>query len=194
MLRQVVRQEKSIGFDIGRLKRRMGYTLAKKLADQLVEELSPYCTRIEIAGSLRRKMADVGDIEIVAMPGDFAEGMLGCILPEAKFIKNGPRYKQIALPEEINLDLFLVRPPAQWGVIFLLRTGPADFSRLAVTRRIQGGLLPSDCAVRFGGVQRNGITMVMPEEEDFLNLIGLPGLAPEKRADVAHRLFEERKW
>jgi DNA polymerase/3'-5' exonuclease PolX len=154
---------------------------AREIAEQLVERLAPYCERIEIAGSTRREKAEVGDIEIVAIPNEFADAMLPELLPGATFIKDGPRYKQIALPEGINLDLFLVRPPAQWGVIFLLRTGPAEFSHQAVTRKRLGGLLLSDCQVAGGRVWRHGKHLPMREEEDFLKLLGLPGLAPQER-------------
>ena len=155
---------------------------ARAIAEKLVETMAPYCERIEIAGSIRREKAEVGDIELVAIPNDFADAMLPELLPGARFIKDGPRYKQIALPEGINLDLFLVRPPAQWGVIFLLRTGPADFSQQAVTRKcFFQGLLPSDCMVADGQVWRHGKLIPMPEEEDFLKLLGLPGLAPKER-------------
>jgi DNA polymerase/3'-5' exonuclease PolX len=44
------------------------YNDAKRLADCLVKAIAPYCERIEIAGSVRRKKADVKDIEIVAIP------------------------------------------------------------------------------------------------------------------------------
>jgi DNA polymerase/3'-5' exonuclease PolX len=155
---------------------------ARAIAEKLVEKLSPYCERIEIAGSIRREKAEVGDIEIVAIPNDFADAMLLSVLPGASFVKEGSRYKQIALPEGIDLDLFLVRPPAQWGVIFLLRTGPAEFSHQAVTRKcFFRGLLPSDCVVADGQVWRHGKLIPMPEEEDFLKLLGLPGLAPQER-------------
>ena len=38
------------------------------VAESIVESLRPYCDRIEIAGSIRRGVAMVGDIEIVAVP------------------------------------------------------------------------------------------------------------------------------
>lgn len=162
----------------GRWKPEMELLKARAIAEKLVEKLAPYCERIEIAGSIRREKAEVKDIELVAIPGDFADWFLG-MLPGVRFI----RYKPIALPEGINLDLFLMRPPAQWGVIFLLRTGPAEFSHKAVTRKRLGGLLPSDCQMEGGQVWRNGKLVRMPEEEDFLKLLGLPGLAPQERGE-----------
>ena len=40
---------------------------------------------------------------------------------------------------ELPLDLFAVTPPAQWGVIFTVRTGPGAFSTRLVTARRYGG-------------------------------------------------------
>ena len=46
----------------------MKYTIALETAKWLVKRLGPYTRRIEIAGSLRRQKAYVGDIEIVCIP------------------------------------------------------------------------------------------------------------------------------
>jgi len=41
---------------------------AKAIAEELKELLAPACERIRIAGSIRRRKPDVGDIEILAIP------------------------------------------------------------------------------------------------------------------------------
>lgn len=171
----------------------MKYQQAKEIADGLVGKLSPYCNKILIAGSVRRGKQEVHDIEIVAKPKSIFEvGMFGVasnspmqfpeeLLYDWKILKNGPRYKQFTLPEGINLDLFLVLDPAQWGVIFTIRTGPADFSKWIVTSKAYGGALPGDCKVKDGGVYRQGQLIYMPEEIDFLNHLGLGWLEPSER-------------
>lgn len=118
--------------------------------------------RAEIAGSLRRGKVDVGDVEIVLEPrmdtdlfGEpvftsaaldgavarcIAEGLLAW---DTKVVRDGPRHKRFVLPVlGIPLDLFI---PAlgSWGNILAIRTGDADFSRLMVTQRYKGGLLPN---------------------------------------------------
>ena len=182
----------------------MEYQQAFKIASELVELFTPYCERIAIAGSVRRQKPEVGDIEIVAIPRMVPEqiGMFtGLDFPDepaplvsalddvlmglGRFIKNGQRYKQIVL-NEINLDLFLVLPPAQWGVLFVIRTGPADFSKWCVTPRKYSGALPSDCSVKDGAVYHNGKIIPTPEEMDFLNFLGLGWIEPKDR--VAGRL------
>ena len=97
------------------------------------------------------------------------------------FIKNGPRYKQIQLPEGINLDLFIVQPPAQWGVIYLIRTGSAEFSHRFVTPRKHGGLLPSHLCVKDGAIWSNNHIIETPQERDVFDLAGVPWIEPEKR-------------
>ena len=41
---------------------------AREIAERLREELSPFCDRIEIAGSIRRESPTVKDIELVCIP------------------------------------------------------------------------------------------------------------------------------
>jgi hypothetical protein len=81
----------------------------------------------------------------------------------------------------INLDLFIVLEPAQWGVIFTIRTGSADFSHNLVKSKSFGGYLPGDCKVHDGGVYKQGELITMPEEKDFLEFVGLGWIEPEKR-------------
>ncbi len=41
---------------------------ALEIAERTKKLLAPYCERIEIAGSIRRKKPEVKDIELVAIP------------------------------------------------------------------------------------------------------------------------------
>jgi len=164
------------------------------IAEQLKSELSPLCERIEIAGSVRRQKPDVGDIELVAIPKMISSGdLLGT--PISAFarndftklgvvLKHGPRYVQIALHRaRINLDFFLVLPPASWGVIFTLRTGPDTFSRSCVTPRSKRGLLPSYLQVKDGAVRHaaTGEIIPTPEEKDFFRVLEMQWIPPDKR-------------
>lgn len=92
----------------------------------------------------------------------------------------GDRYKRLAV-DGVPLDLFSVLPPAQWGVIMVIRTGPAEFSQKMVTQIRKGGYLPDDCEVREGTVKRLGERLVLAEEADFFALCGMAWIAPEDR-------------
>lgn len=180
---------------------------ALSLAKDVVAVLSPACRRIEVAGSVRRGKEDVKDIEIVAVPDleikpawiplEFGKPLpvqhktkLDEVLVfqrdhfKIKFEKQGDKYKKFTLIDYgISVDLFLVTPPASWGVQMVIRTGPADFSHWMVTQKRYGGGLPNDVRVKDGAVwaESDGSKLPMPEEEDFLQLCGLGWLEPCQR-------------
>ena len=178
------------------MKTKMPHGKALEIAQRYQAIFAPHCDRCVIAGSIRRGLPTVGDIEIVAQPklryttdlfgervmtGNDLEPVI-TQLPAVQFIKDGERYKQILLPEGITLDLFLVIPPAQWGVRLVLSTGPAEFNKWIVTHRSKKGALPDNCTMQSSAIWRNGEIIPMPEEADFLEFLGLPyNLAPRDR-------------
>lgn len=167
---------------------------AKFIADRVLSFLRPHCERIEIAGSIRRQKSEVGDIELVAIPKTIND-MFGIPLPiESEhaldrvewsaigtFKMGKHKYKKIQLYEDIQLDLFIVVPPAQWGTIFLIRTGPADYSHRLVTPKHQGGLMPSNLKESGGAIWKGNTLIETPEEEDVYKLLGYPWLDPKLR-------------
>lgn len=168
---------------------------ALALAERAIDLLRPVCQRIEIAGSLRRQKPDVGDIEIVCIPRTIQyQDLFGNLLPVesvldnsdipeliGKVLKNGPHFKQIDLGP-CNLDLFITTRE-QWGVIFTIRTGSADFSHALVTPRNQGGLLPSYLQVKEGRIihRSTGKMYDTYEEADVFKVMGLKWIEPEDR-------------
>lgn len=176
------------------------------VAERLIGWLRPACERIEIAGSVRRGKPEVKDIEIMAVPKSEAPKpvfgqrqvfprMIEQVLHNMEFtrglvepVKGGEKYKQFWLLEGkihvIKVDLFLVTPPAQWGVQMVIRTGPAEFSQWMVTQRYKSGALPDDYFVENGAVWDRtdaSAPIPMPEEKDFFELCGLEWMDPAKR-------------
>ncbi|MDX2138587.1 MAG: hypothetical protein SF123_10875, partial [Chloroflexota bacterium] len=97
----------------------MNYADAKALADCVVNLLAPHCQRIDIAGSIRRKMSDIGDIDIVCEPGDGFDAYLDSLVPEVlaldmsaktgKPTANGLRQKSFRVGDT-KIELWIVRP------------------------------------------------------------------------------------
>jgi DNA polymerase/3'-5' exonuclease PolX len=95
---------------------------ARRVADKLVDRLAPACERIEVAGSIRRGKAEVGDIELVAIPRFEAR----TIPSQLSFLNNPMPAEQVNLFNEelsVMLDLGMIwrnpprgvdAPPA-WG-------------------------------------------------------------------------------
>ena len=90
--------------------------------------------------------------------------------------RDGDSYKALEF-RGLPVDMFIVRPPADWGVIFTIRTGPADWSHRLVTdcqrylRRVEGGRL-----------YRAGKYAPCPTERDFFTNIGQPWVEPDQRS------------
>jgi DNA polymerase/3'-5' exonuclease PolX len=174
-------------------------------AEAFIHDLGRYCDRIEVAGSLRRKTKDVGDVEIVCVPKSvFPQVPISGIgAPQGEMIvplydaigrvewlepreidggfRMGPRYR--ALVDKytgVPIDLFCVLPPAQWGVIMTIRTGPAEFSQQLMMIAKRRGYRCEDGALR--DVRRgNGAMVDTPEERDFFKTIGVAWKEPEDR-------------
>lgn len=164
---------------------------AEKIAADIVGRLRQYCKRIEIAGSVRRRKPEVGDIEIVAIPLPTVD-LFGVEMYEphqldevdwsdfGRLVKNGHKYKQIEMGR-CNLDLFIVTPPAQWGVQFIIRTGSAEFSHRLVTAKQYGGMMPGYLKVKDGAIWSNNHIVETPEEQDVFDLIGAEFVPPPAR-------------
>jgi DNA polymerase/3'-5' exonuclease PolX len=172
---------------------------AKIQAEQLIEWLQPACRRIQIAGSIRRQVPQVGDIEIVAIPHyDEYRDMFGApagrishldqkllSLCDADLLdpgeKSGPRYKQFILPRfGLQVDLFIT-DLERWGLIYTIRTGSAEFSRWLVTGRKHGGGLPTGMKIKDGLLWRGDQTISTPEERDVFEALNLIWIAPPQR-------------
>ena len=99
--------------------------------------------------------------------------------------RDGTSYKALVFAG-FPVDLFIVRDPAQWGVIFTIRTGPAEWSHRLVTdcqkllRRVEGGYL-----------YRSGQRWPCPEERDFFEGIGQPWVEPAERSAGRVRIQSE---
>lgn len=181
----------------------MKHNLAIAIARDIQTRLAPACVQIEIAGGLRRNKPDVHDIELVAQPrlipveNLFNEHIddhsllderlaelldAGALTPGAA---DGSRFKQYRVPPSgIALDLFIVLPPAQWGYIMAIRTGPAHYSQWLVTRRNKNGALPSHLSAHNGAIwegDRQQRVIETPAEADFFQVLGLPMPAPADR-------------
>jgi DNA polymerase/3'-5' exonuclease PolX len=160
------------------------YAQVKAIADELVSRLAEACQRIELAGSLRRQSAEVGDIEIVATAkGDEVDRLLSGW--PVTLVKNGPKYKQFLFTtkngEPYQADLFLQPDPATWGVNFTIRTGSADFSRWLVSPVPQGGGMPAGYQSKGGRIWQGDNTLDTPNEANVFDVLGIGWVEPQAR-------------
>jgi len=163
---------------------------AKAIADRYVALLAPFCDRIKIAGSIRRKKPEVGDLEIVCIPtqvdtkaGLFETGQevhpgFVAAVEALEKVKGEPtgKYTQRILPEGIKLDLFMAVPD-NWGLIFAIRTGSAEYSHKILARQwCRAGYVSKG-----GFLVQSGCVIPVLEERDLFTLIGLAWMEPSRR-------------
>lgn len=174
------------------------------VAEVLRAELAPYCERCEIAGSIRRRKPECADVELLVVPKfrEERDGLFGSkrinlldeyaqrqvdlgrwqhrysIVGTKAF---GERFKRV-LVDGLPLDLFSCLPPAQFGVLMVIRTGPAEFSRRVVTSVSAGGWMPEGWRVKDGAIHdASGSVVPTAEEADVFRVLGREYVEPEAR-------------
>lgn len=167
--------------------------------------LEPYCQRIEIAGSIRRKKPTVGDIEILYIPksgfalmeGDLMETEVEDLCEE--FVKTllkdgtmelrrksddttafGKRVKLLRFRAcQTPVDLFRCTPP-EWANNLLSRTGGKDNNILIASSALKIGLEWLAFGSGFLNTQTREIIPVSCEEDAY-RIVNLPFQPPENR-------------
>lgn len=172
---------------------------AQAVARRVIDDLSPFCRAIEVAGSVRRGKPEVGDLEIVAQPRHVQSGglfgtedtnALWRYLQEAghytwlKGNNEQGRYYQLRTADDWQVDLFLA-DEQNYGLILLIRTGSATFSQsiLARWKRLMG--IPAEQQGSKDGrlVYRDGTVLPTPTEQDVFNAVKLPWMEPALRTE-----------
>ena len=168
------------------------YADALAVAQALEARLRSSCTRTLIAGSLRRRKSEVGDLELVVQPitaplydmfgelcGEHSllDDALADLAPVRQ--KNGERYKAFVW-EGMPVDLFIATRET-WGCIATIRTGSADFTHWLVTNRRHGGGSPAHLRFAEGRVWLADQAMETTAEEDLFNLLEQPWVDPTER-------------
>lgn len=183
---------------------RMSLTAARSIALGLLWRLAPAAERIEIAGSIRRGRPDVGDIELVAVPRTErrTEGMWetrevnrltecvdtliadGILASHPTDPKRGDRYSKLIEPTTgLQLDLFSATLD-NFGLIYLIRTGPADYSHRFVTDLRRRNLHVAGGQLHRGSLGCGAYVCEIvptPEEADVYAAAGWPFVRPEER-------------
>ena len=93
------------------------------MAKKIIGEIKPLCSRIEIAGSIRRKKQNPHDIDIVlvAKSEKYKQKIKDKLSKEGKFLQGGNKEMFFRI-SGINLQLFFTIPD-EWGATLLAYSG-----------------------------------------------------------------------
>ena len=149
---------------------------AEKLAEQIMEQIQPFCDRLVVAGSIRRKKSEVRDVDFVLIPKPLMWPRIIAALQrnmDAKVLKQGEKAAQLTI-NGINIDLYSATPET-WEPLLLIRTGSAEHNiKLSMIARKKGMKLTHS------GLAKNGKIIALTEKEIFETL-ELDYVPPEER-------------
>jgi len=180
------RTEEAILEGIARIERRSTRLLLHD-ADALVGGLLrllrevPGVRHIEAAGSLRRRRATIGDVDLLAAVDDPAElfARLGSVTNLDRVLASGADKSSIVLAEGPQIDL-MVCPPAAWGTHLVHLTGSAAHNVALRGRALDRGLSLSEKG--FKEIETGKLLLAAEEEEVYARL-DLAWIPPELRED-----------
>ncbi len=161
---------------------------ADRIAAKIVEALSPFCERIEVAGSIRRRRPFVGDVDVVALP---REGQLAGLRERARqattVVTDAEQTLVVRLANGVQLDLWLARPavkdffsevPTNFGTLLLLRTGSKEHNVHLIEHAKRVGLRWNTYHGVFDG---HGKCLACETEEGIFKALGMDFVPPERR-------------
>ena len=159
----------------------MKLEVAQKIAKEVVERLSPYCQKIEVAGSIRRRKPLPHDIDIILIPSD-AWNLEGEVLALArpfqpKMLLSGEKLKRFDY-NGAQVDLYFASEDT-WATLLLIRTGSTENNiRLCSVAKKRGWHL---AASGDGLFNETGKRIAGDTEISIYNALGLPYQRPEER-------------
>jgi len=146
---------------------------AQKTAEEFVELIRPYCSKIEVCGSIRRKKDDVKDIDIVITLKN-SHLPIG-LIPGIIIVKKGKKLIELEYKRK-QIDIYIATDE-NFEVLKMIRTGSANFNKMLCMKAIEKGWrLKFD----MGLVNGYGNVIANTEEGILKNLLG-DNVKPEDR-------------
>lgn len=154
----------------------MKLEVAQKIANEVVKRLSPYCRRIEVAGSIRRRKPQVNDIDLVLIPKDLWN--LHAELMELGQMKMSGKKIMRVMIGNTQVDIY-VADEDTWDTLLLIRTGSKENNiRLCSRARDMGWHLAASGDGLFNERKER---IAGDSELSIYNALDLPYQRPEER-------------
>jgi len=152
----------------------------QQISAEVLKQLSPYCQKIEVAGSIRRQKELVHDIDIVLIPSDpwNLEGEVLALAHPLRPKLSGGKLKRFDY-NGAQIDLYFASPET-WATLLLIRTGSKENNiRLCSKAKRAGWHLAASGAGLF---DCTGQRVAGDTEESIYKALGLPYQEPSERS------------
>lgn len=170
-------------YERGQIKEnRMVLPDADAMAKDIIRFLSETAKteRIDVLGSLRRRVSTIGDIDIAVATTD-PEAVISRFLeyPRQKLIEKGPTGASVLLVNGRQVDL-RVQSPELYGAMLQYFTGSKNHNIHLRSYALEKGLSLSEYGIKD---VKTGKTASYASEEAFYKAVGMPWIPPEIRED-----------
>lgn len=153
---------------------------AQRIAEGFCELIRPYCERVEIAGSIRRKKESCNDIDLVLIPRDpvkLYEFLAYDHQHDMVVVKWGQKLASLTY-QGAQVDLYFATPDT-WATLLLIRTGSKENNiRLCKVAQARRWSLKANGSGLFDAL---GNRIAGDSEESIYAALGLQYQQPEER-------------
>jgi DNA polymerase (family 10) len=155
------------------------------LALKIIGAIDPYCTKVEVAGSIRRRKDTVNDIDIVVLPKTHSWIKLLKEIRrrfDAVTEKQGAKLATLYVPfvskqGHVQVDLYRATKKT-WGILLLIRTGSAKHNIYLASLAMRKGYR---LAYSKGLLDEKGEVVASKTERDVFEALGLDYIQPLDR-------------
>jgi DNA polymerase (family 10) len=164
---------------------------AKAIA--VADQLRPFCAQIEIAGSIRRRRPQPGDLDFVIqpLPGKRRYIRDRCLSWKPQVLTDG-QVNLLLVVKGVQLDIFfadepgadLFAEPGNFGSLLVCRTGSLEFNKWLCGEAKKRGLHWNPQR----GVVQKGKIIASHTEEAVFKALGLSWIKPEEREKYCQHL------
>jgi len=146
-----------------------------KLANGLVKKLKPYCRKIHIAGSIRRKEPNPRDIDIVLIPKN-KEKLEEKMKTLGKFVQGG-EHESTWRVQSVKVELYYTNEEEWGGTLLAYSSRKGSSIGLRIVARMKGFKLSSHGLFN----RKTGKRIAGKTEQEIYSALGRAWKPPEKR-------------
>lgn len=152
----------------------MEYNKALEIAEKTKTLLAPYCERIEIAGSIRRKEPTIKDIDIVLILKPKFYRLID-IFPKLS-VKLSAKIDRSQSSEDLRIRVWFAQHE-NWGFLLAKTTGHVDYT----PQELEGLWVSQGYEEKDEFLYKGDELLWIGDESDLYMLLGISFLEPEEQ-------------
>lgn len=143
------------------------------LADRIVGSIKPFCRRIQIAGSIRRKEKNPRDIDIILIPKN-REKLEEIMRKKGRFVQGGEKKSRWKI-EGVQVELYYTNSEEFGAALLAYSSRKGAGIGLRIIARAKGFKLSQH------GLFKSNKRIAGRTEKEIYHALGRPWKPPEKR-------------